>query len=142
MYGLVKNPDLYDLEEKMYVEGIDGSIQYRGTGVHGFAENAITFADIAAENFKAWPASRLIYGNSGNFFRGAIKVSDTPVQIQREYTIRDVVQYDLILIVEAFVRRGRFLRILFMNLRRRNGFINAMAGFGLFGFTLFPLQGR
>ena len=99
---------------------INGSVQNWETGVYGFAENTITFANIAAEDFKTWPADSLIYGNSGNFFRCAIKVGNAPAQIQRVYTIRDVVQYDLILIFEAFIRRNPFLRILFMNFRRRN----------------------
>ena len=39
------------------------------------------------------------------FSRCAIKVGDAPVQINRVYTVRDVVQDDLILIVKAFVGR-------------------------------------
>ena len=82
---------------------IDGSVDYRGTGIQGFAENTIAFANIAAEDFETGAADGFLYGDAGNFFRCAIKVGDAPVQINRVHPVRDVVQYDLILIVKAFV---------------------------------------
>ena len=60
---------------------MDRPVYDRETGVHGFAENTIPFANIASEDFKARTSDGLIYGDSGNFFRCTIKVSDTPVQI-------------------------------------------------------------
>ena len=76
------------------------------------------------------------------FSAARLKLGDAPVQINRVYTVRDVVQYDLILIVEAFIGRDFSPESLKLNLRRRKGSFNVLAG-SRFGWVhLVPIVRR